>query len=106
MFTINGERWFIALVAPDDMALMVRNNEFALGACYDNIKTIYISNQLHGDLFEKVLCHELVHAAMFAYDVILDLEEEELIAEIIATFGEEIIDITDILFDQIVKGRY
>lgn len=106
MFTINGERWFIALVAPDDMALMVRSNEFALGACYDNIKTIYISNQLHGDLFEKVLCHELVHAAMFAYDVILDLEEEELIAEIIATFGEEIIDITDILFDQIVKGRY
>jgi hypothetical protein len=43
---------------------------------------------------------------MFAYDVILGYEEEELIAEIIATFGEEIIDLTDAVFDKIRRGRY
>ena len=37
---------------------------------------------------------------MFAYDVMLDMAEEELLAEIIATFGEEIIDLTDIMFDE------
>jgi hypothetical protein len=60
---------------------------------------------MHGADLEKVLCHELVHAAMFAYDVMLDYEEEELIAEIIATFGEEIVDMTDIIFDKIRRGR-
>lgn len=106
MFTINGEAWWIVLVPPDDIALLMPNGNFAIGACNDGTKTIYISNLLHGEEFEKVLCHELVHAAMFAYDVMLDINEEELIAEIIATFGEEIIDLTDIMFERIRRGRY
>ena len=106
MFTINGEAWWIVLVAPNDIALLMPDGEFALGACNDATKTIYISNLFHGEEFEKILCHELVHAAMFAYDVELDINEEELIAEIIATFGEEIIDITDIMFERIRRGRY
>lgn len=106
MFTINGEEWWVVLVPPNDLALIMPNGEFAIGACNDSTKTIYINNLLYGEDFEKVLCHELVHAAMFAYDVILDINEEELIAEIIATFGEEIIDLTDIIFDKIRRGRY
>lgn len=106
MFTINGEAWWVVLVEPDDIALLMPNGDFAIGSCNDSTKTIYISRLLHGEAFEKVLCHELVHAAMFAYDVMLELEEEELIAEIIATFGEEIIDMTDMLFEKIRRGRY
>jgi hypothetical protein len=106
MFTINGEQWWIVLVMPYDVALLMPNGNFALGACNDATKTIYISNELYGDLFEQVLCHELVHASMFAYDVVLGHDEEELIAEIISVFGEEIIDITDIMFERIRRGRY
>ena len=106
MFTINGEKWWVVLVAPYDPALIMPNGDYAVGACNDSVKTIFINNQLYGEEFEKVLCHEIVHAAMFAYDVILDLEEEELLAEIIATFGEEIIDLTDVMFDRIRRGRY
>ena len=45
-----------------------------------------------------MLCHELTHAAMFSYNVELTLEQEEMLAELIATYGEEIIDITNTLF--------
>ena len=106
MFTINGERWWIVLVEPNDPALIMPNGDYAIGACNDSVKTIFISNLLYGDAFEKVLCHEIVHSGMFAYDVILYIDEEELLAEIIATFGEEIIDLTDIMFDEIRRGRY
>lgn len=106
MFTINGERWQVVLVMPYDIALLMPDGRQALGACNDSTKTIYINRELVGEDFEQVLCHELVHAAMFAYDVMLGYDEEELIAEIIATFGEEIIDLTDILFDKIRRGRY
>jgi hypothetical protein len=93
-------------VWPDDEMLLMPSGQYALGACNDATKTIYISNALHGEMFEQVLCHELVHAAMYAYNVMLGHDEEELIAEIISVFGEEIIDITDMMFDRIKKGRY
>lgn len=101
MFTINGERWWIVLVDPMDEALLMPQGNYALGACSDITKTIYISNLVYGDLFEQVLCHELVHASMFAYNVKLSFKEEELIAEIISIFGEEIIRNTD----RIKRGR-
>lgn len=106
MFTINGEQWKVVLVMPYDVALLMPNGKYAIGACNDSTKTIYISNELHGEAFEETLCHELVHAAMFAYDVMLERDEEELVAEIISAFGEEIIDITDMMFEKIRRGRY
>jgi hypothetical protein len=107
MFVINGERWEVYLVNPNDPALwMDRGGGYALGVCNDMVKSIFINNQLWGEEFERVLCHEIVHAAMFAYDVFLSIEEEELLAEVIATFGEEIVDVTDTVFDKIRRGRY
>jgi hypothetical protein len=68
--------------------------------CYDDTKTIYISSAIEDDdyLFQKVLCHEVVHAAMFSYGIYLPYDQEELMADIIATYGEEIIDIANNLF--------
>lgn len=56
-------------------------------------------------LLKKVLCHEIVYAAMFSYNVNLTLEQEELVADLIATYGEEIIEITNQMFKKI-KGAY
>ena len=42
--------------------------------------------------------NEITHAAMFSYDVNLTIDQEELIADIIATYGDEIIYITNKVF--------
>ena len=42
---------------------------------------------------------------MFSYNVELTLEQEELIADLVATYGEEVIDATDQMFKKI-KGAY
>jgi len=52
---------------------------------------------------KKVLCHEITHAAMFSYDVNLSIEQEELLADLIATYGEEIIEVTNRIFRKIKK---
>lgn len=107
MFVINGEQWRILFVPEHDVTLLKPNGSFAVGACDDYSKTIYLNNTLSGAYLKKVLCHEITHAAMFSYNVSLSLAQEELIAELIATFGAEIIDITNILFDYLKrKGRY
>lgn len=103
MFQINAEWWQVVHVPPDH-PLLYHDGRFALGVCNDTLKTIAINDELFGDLYKKVLCHEITHAAMFSYDVSLDYEQEELIAELIATFGAEIIDITNKLFCQL-RGR-
>lgn len=74
------------------------DGSLSIGACDDNHKTIYINNNLSGPFLKKVLCHEITHAAMFSYDVDLTEEQEELLADLIATYGEEIINIANKVF--------
>ena len=62
-------------------------------------------NNLDDFYLRKVLCHEITHAAMFSYDVELNLEQEELLADLIATYGQEIIHITNLLFKRIKENR-
>lgn len=106
MLSINGEYWDIILVEPTDPLLLMPDNRFAFGVCDDTIHTIAIRKDLYGDDFEQVLCHELVHAAMFAYNIKLSYHCEEMLAEIISIFGEEIINTTDMIFDRFKRGRY
>lgn len=106
MININGEEWRIALVSPFDPILVRQDLDgFTLGTCDDLAKTIYINKDLDEDYMWKVLSHELTHAAMFSYNVILPLELEEILADIIATHGQEIIYITNLVFDRIKNKR-
>ena len=71
--------------------------------CDDNLKSIFVATGRPMVLLKKVLCHEIVHAAMFSYNVDLTIEQEEIIADLVATYGEEIIEITNQMFKKI-KG--
>lgn len=55
---------------------------------------------------KKVLCHELTHAAMFSYEVELTLKQEELLADLLATYGQEIIDMTNEIFIKLKRNIY
>ena len=105
MFNINNEWWRLEFVPSNSYHLRRYDGSYAIGVCNDIHKKIYISEELYGELLKKVICHELTHAAMFSYNVELSLEQEEILADIIATYGEEIIHITNTLFDKI-KGRH
>ena len=106
MFTINGEVWQVKRVFPGHPMLVKPNGDWAIGVCDDWSKTIFIDKTLHGKLFKEVLCHEITHAAMFSHNVELSQDEEELIANIIAKFGHEIISVTDKMFKKIQRGYY
>lgn len=103
MININGTNWKVEFVESDSHFLERSDSSFSIGVCDNNEKTIYLNKNLHGLLLKKVLCHELVHAEMFSYDIELEIEDEEILADIIATYGEEIIDITDDLFDKMKR---
>ena len=101
MFNINNINWKLAFVAPDFPLLRRQNGEFTIGACDNLTRTIYISNILHGNLLKKVLCHQITHAAMFSYNVDLSIEQQELVADLISTYGDQIIYITNKIFSKL-----
>lgn len=103
MFHINGEEWRVVCAAPTHHKLRRSDGSVSIGACDDDTKTIYISADIPSRKLKKVLCHEITHAAMFSYNVDLSIEQEELLADLIATYGQEIINITNCL-DKKIKG--
>lgn len=103
MFLINNIYWKLAFVAPHFPLLQRVNGEYSIGACDNLTRTIYINEFLQGDLLKKVLCHEIVHAAMFSYNVDLTIEQEQLVADLISTYGEEIIYITNKIFNKLTN---
>ena len=102
MFTINGMDWRVYLVSPTH-PMLEKNGTYALGCCDSWDRKIYINDMLNTYYTKKVLCHEIVHAAMYSYNIILTYDEEETIAELITNFGEEIIELTNKLFSTMSK---
>lgn len=98
MFSINNERWRLVFTSQYHPKLQRSDGSFTLGSCDDDAKTIYIYEDLPKEIIRKVLCHEITHAAMFSYNVNLTVEQEELLADLIATYGQEIIRITNKIF--------
>ena len=101
MIKINGELWRVRIVPPQHPALY-RNGNPALGCCNDIVKTIFISNILTQREMKKVLCHEMVHAAMYSYDVPITDYVEEIVADLIATYGNEIVSLTHMTYDKML----
>lgn len=103
MFLINNVYWKLAFVAPNFPLLQRMNGEYTIGACDNLTRTIYINNTLQGSLLRKVLCHQITHAAMFSYNVDLSIEQQELVADLISTYGDQIIYITNKIFTKLEK---
>ncbi len=101
MFLINNVYWKLAFVSPDFPLLRRWSGEYSIGSCDNLTRTIYINETLRGSLLKKVLCHEITHAAMFSYNVNLSIEQQELVADLISTYGDEIIYITNKIFTKL-----
>lgn len=101
MFDINGIEWKIVKTSANHPKLFRSDGSLSIGACDHLTRTIYLNENLFGNKLKKVLCHEIVHAAMFSYNVDLTIGQEELVADLIATYGAEIIEITNKIFRKI-----
>lgn len=105
MVNFNGRQGRILKVSSRHPKLERPNGSFALGSCDNDTTTIYIRNTVSDWKLKHILAHELTHAAIFSYDIHLDSQEEELIADLVGTYGEEIIQATNSIFKRIKKIR-
>lgn len=95
MFIINGIQWDIVFVEQYNNNLRRSDGSITVGVTDFPKRTVYLSELLKGAFLRKVVAHELTHCFCFSYDIVLDIDEEERMADFIATYGEELIFLLD-----------
>lgn len=103
--TINGIQWQIVPVKVGSEKLMRSDGTFTVGMTDNNTKCVYMSDELQGKFYERVLCHELVHCASFSYNCDIDIDTEEIIADFMSLFGQEICKNVDEICKKVLKTR-
>lgn len=82
-------------VSPYSKLLQRSNGSYTVGMTDNNVKIIYLSDELHGEFLRKVLTHEVTHAYIYSYGIFLDVMQEEMVCDILASYARDIIRITD-----------
>lgn len=101
MFWINGIKWKIKYVAPNSEDLRRSDGTLTIGVTDANVHTVFINNSLSEYMNRKCITHELVHCICFSYDIDIPIEQEEYMADFVANYGYEIIDIVEMLLSKI-----
>ncbi len=109
---MNGKRWNIKFVAHNDRMLVDRTGSLRMATTDTTIYCIFISEKLLNDLpkslLVRVLVHELVHCALFSYNLLDDIHDlvrpdywidaEEWICNLVSDYAPNILSIAkDIL---------
>lgn len=103
MFEINGISWKIVFVSSNSDYLRRSDNSITVGMTDWNTKCVYLNNNLRGGFLRKVLAHELCHCFCFSYNVVMQIEQEEYLADFIATYGTELIYLLDDLMSVVIR---
>lgn len=95
MIWINGLWWNVTLVPWNNYNLINFNGKYTIGMTDTEYKTIYINNQLSEALFRKTLIHELTHAWLYSYGIVLDISTEEFVCDFVAANSDDILSKAD-----------
>lgn len=97
IFSINGTMWQVQYENPLSSELRRSDGTISLGVTDRNAHTIYLSDKLQGFMERKVLIHEVCHVICMSYDVYLPIEQEEILCDFVATYGDEVFGIVDMI---------
>lgn len=100
-FVINGITWKIKFVNSNDARLFRSDGSLTVGMTDWNTCTVYLSSKLRGRFLERVLCHELCHCICFSYGIMMNINQEEMLADWISLHGRQVIELLDSLLSKI-----
>lgn len=103
-FEINGVKWNIEFVQPWSDRLTRSDGSRTVGVAFLNENTIYIAKTAHGAFLRRILSHELVHAFCLSYSIFISIDEEERLADWVATYGTELVYLLDDLMETLKKA--
>lgn len=96
-FELNGIQWQIVWVDNKSSLLSRTDGSMSVGVTDMNTHCIYLAKSLYGAFLRKVIIHELCHCVCMSYNIYMPIEQEEMLCDFVATYGDQVFDIVDIL---------
>ena len=103
-FTVNGTIWTLQFVNPRSMHLMTSTGIYTLGVTDNNVKTVFIANNLSEYMTDKVVAHELTHVHSMEYNYYMPIEVEEVVADFISLFGRDIVVLANDIMNNLLRS--
>ena len=103
MFTINGRDWDVVFVPARSKHLLRSDGSLTVGVTDGGYDTVFIADNLSDEFLRKVFCHELCHCFCMSYNITMPIQEEEFLADFVATYGEDIIYLLDDLMPVLLR---
>ena len=105
MFIVNDIYWHVVFVESGSYFLQRSDGSITIGMTNGNTHTVYLDKHLKGYMLDKVLAHELCHVFCFSYNVYMDIEEEEFMADWISRYGRDLVYLLDKLMSKMKRAR-
>lgn len=102
-FVVNGNIWLLKFVRPSSDDLLRSDMTRTFGVTDNNVKTVFIANNMNDYMTDKILCHELTHVYSFEYDYTMDIQTEEIVADFMSLFGRSIIYMADDIMGKMLR---
>jgi hypothetical protein len=96
-FELNSIQWQIVWVDNKNSLLSRTDGSMSVGVTDMNTHCIYLAKSLHGAFLRKVIIHELCHCVCMSYNIYMPIEQEEMLCDFVATYGDQVFEIVDIL---------
>jgi hypothetical protein len=96
-FELNSIQWQIVWVDNKSLLLSRTDGSMSVGVTDMNTHCIYLAKSLYGAFLRKVIIHELCHCVCMSYNIYMPIEQEEMLCDFVATYGDQVFEIVDIL---------
>lgn len=94
-FSVNGQEWLVSFVNPRSKNLKRSDGSTTIGVTDDNLRTVFLADNLSDEMLDRVFCHELCHVFCFSYGTSMDMETEEIVADFMSLYGRKIVYLLD-----------
>jgi hypothetical protein len=96
-FELNSIQWQIVWVDNKNSLLSRTDGSMSVGVTDMNTHCIYLAKSLHGAFLRKVIIHELCHCVCMSYNIYMPIGQEEMLCDFVATYGDQVFEIVNIL---------
>lgn len=101
-FTINNNIWHLKFVKPSSQKLLRSDGTWTFGVTDNNVKTVFLLQNMSDYMTDKVLAHELTHVHAIEYDYYMPIEVEEIVCDFLSLYGRSVIYMADDLMKSIL----
>ncbi len=102
-FTINNHIWQLKFVKPSSRNLLRSDVTWTFGVTDNNVKTVFLLENMSDYMTDKVLVHELTHVHAMEYDYYMPIEVEEIVCDFLSLYGRSVIYMADEIMGNILR---